>query len=69
MVIIMSKLLSTQQLVTLNNMADDLKDNFDDPNKSNEILNDMLGVLGEKPMFESTEDFINFIKSGEPLVL
>ena len=65
----MGKYLTTEQLISLNSMTDDLKDNFDDPVKANSILRNMLEVMGEKPMFETTEDFIRFMESDEPLVL
>ena len=65
----MSKYLTTNELEALNSKADELKDNFDDMDKTNAILKEMLSILGEKPMFETTEDFIKFMESDEPLVI
>lgn len=43
----MSKTISNEQINTLSNMTNQLKDNFDDLDKSNDILNDMFNVLGK----------------------
>ena len=61
--------LSNKQLEDLASQADNLKENFDDADKANQILNNMLVTMGEKPMFTSMNDFIRFMESDEPLVL
>ena len=64
----MSKYLTTDELIALNSKADELKDNFDNMDKTNSILNEMLSILGEEPMFKTTEDFIKFMESDKPLI-
>lgn len=65
----MSKTITTEQINTLNSMTDELvKNDLTDLDETNKILKDMLAVLGEKPMFESLEDFDKFMSSDKPLV-
>ena len=64
----MSKTINDEQLKELGDYADQLKENFDDLDKTNDILKGIHNVLGEKPMFESLEDFDRFMQSDEPLV-
>ena len=64
----MSKNLTIEDLDKLNDMADELKDTFNDQKKTNEIIKEMLNVMGEKPMFESLDEFDKFMKSDEPLI-
>lgn len=64
----MNKTFTINQLETLSAMTNELRDNFDDMDKSNKILNDMLHVLGEQPMFKTHEEFLEFMDSDKPLV-
>lgn len=64
----MSKTITNEQLDELDKLSNELNNDFNDLDKTNKILKDMLGVLGEKPMFESLEDFDKFMQSDEPLV-
>lgn len=64
----MSKTITNEQLDELDKLSNELNNDFNDLNKTNEILINMHKVLGIEPMFTSLDDFDNFMQSDKPLV-